>query len=176
MDEDLDVSEGARIFKALHEANLPPLKVISENPPHWGYYEFSIDPSKADWYVNPLYIDKVPKTEIQAVMESEPHQPPLESYEEKQHHESVLISAVTEVWETLTETEKWIYHMLVDVGLSMRFVALILDTSKTTFARRRDALAIKIKNELLRHQAVIDYLAKDLVPYYDPEDIDQEKT
>ncbi|NBP73276.1 MAG: hypothetical protein EBU57_09000 [Alphaproteobacteria bacterium] len=71
-----------------------------------------------------------------------------------------LIEAIREVWETLTDTERWIYHMLVDVGLSMRFVALALGTPKTTFARRRDALAQKLKNELLRHQAVIDHLAK----------------
>ena len=64
--------------------------------------------------------------------------------------------------------------MLVDVGLSMRFVALALGTPKTTFARRRDALAQKLKNELLRHEAVINHLTKDRQPLRQQSDTDPE--
>ena len=93
-------------------------------------------------------------------MISAPHQETVESIQEFEIVQAGLIEAVEEVWETLTETEQWIYHMLVDVGLSMRLVALALGTPKTTFARRRDDIAQKIKNELLRHPAVIDYLER----------------
>ena len=94
-------------------------------------------------------------------METVPHQEPAVSYEEVHEEQQQLIEAVQEVWETLTDTERWIYHMLVDIGLSMRLVAYALGTPKTTFARRRDALAEKLKNELLRHEAVINHLSKD---------------
>jgi len=148
MDEELDASEGAKIFKALHEARLPSLQNLNENDvsPKWNWWEF--------------HIRQQPDTEIQAVMEALPHNEPHESKEEVLKNQAALVEAINEVWETLTDNERWIYHMLVDVGLSMRFVALALGTPKTTFARRRDALAFKIKNELLRHQAVINHLAK----------------
>ena len=106
-------------------------------------------------------INVVPETELEALQQTAPHHEPVKSAEEINETQQSLFEAVSETWKTLTETERWIYHMLVDVGLSMRFVALALGTPKTTFARRRDALAAKIKNELLRHQAVIDHLAKD---------------
>lgn len=97
-------------------------------------------------------------------METPPHGVIEESVAESEERQEALIAAVSEVWKGLTETERWIYHMLVDVGLSMRLVALALGTPKTTFARRRDALAEKLKNELLRHEAVIEHLAKGRRP------------
>ena len=161
MDEELDASEGARIFKALHEAHLPPLHNLNGEIGAWAADDSKPEmkvPPKWNWWA--FHIRQQPDTEIQAVMEALPYQEPLESKEELLRDQAELIEAIREVWETLTDTERWIYHMLVDVGLSMRFVALALGTPKTTFARRRDALAQKLKNELLRHQAVIDHLAK----------------
>jgi hypothetical protein len=160
MDEELDASEGARIFKALHEARLPPLQPPQESEDlNWRYWEFPVDAQGIDRDER-LRLEPVPETELQAVQQAAPHHEPAESAEEIDKTKQGLFEAVNDVWATLTETERWIYHMLVDVGLSMRFVALALGTPKTTFARRRDALALKIKNELLRHQAVIDHLAK----------------
>lgn len=95
-------------------------------------------------------------------MEAAPHEEPEISYQEIHEEREELTQAVENVWAILTDTERWIYHMLVDVGLSMRFVALALGTPKTTFARRRDELAQKIKTELLRYPAVIAHLTKDL--------------
>ena len=48
--------------------------------------------------------------------------------------------------------------MLVEVGLSMRFVARVLGLPKTTFARQRDELADKIRNKLLEYEVVRDRL------------------
>ncbi len=161
MDEDLDASEGARIFKALHAARLPPLQPPQDpNEVNWTYWEFPVDPQGMD-LASWKPVNVIPETELEALQQTAPHHEPVKSAEEINYVQKSLFDAVSETWETLTETERWIYHMLVDVGLSMRFVALALGTPKTTFARRRDALALKIKNELLRHQAVIDHLAKD---------------
>ena len=173
MDEDLDASEGARIFKALHEARLPSLQNLNDN-------SWAIDPNKPERKVPPkwnwwnFHIRQQPDTEIQAVMEALPHHEPLESKEEVLEDQAALVEAINEVWETLTDNERWIYHMLVDVGLSMRFVALALGTPKTTFARRRDALAFKLKNELLRHEAVINHLTTDRQPLRQQSDTDPE--
>jgi len=155
MDEELDVSEGARVFKALQALHLPPLAPL-----------FSIGKDEAysaAWVYSDLdrsdqIITRKPSTEIEALMISRPGVDVQESTEEFESSQADLIEAVEEVWLSLTETERWIYHMLVDVGLSMRLVALALGTPKTTFARRRDDLAQKIKNELLRHPAVINRL------------------
>jgi hypothetical protein len=160
MDEDLDASEGARIFKALHAAQLPALQPARDDyGGTWKYWEFPVEPSRLD-FTPSEHAEITPETELQALQQAAPYHDPVESADEINETQQALFEAVSETWETLTETERWIYHMLVDVGLSMRFVALALGTPKTTFARRRDALALKIKNELLRHQAVIDHLAK----------------
>ena len=160
MDEELDASEGARIFKALQAAKLPALQPIRDNEEtSWRYWEWPVDPSRLD-FIPWKAADPTPETELEALQQSAPHYEPAQSADDIEQIQQGLFDAVSEVWEILTETERWIYHMLVDVGLSMRFVALALGTPKTTFARRRDELARKIKNELLRHQAVIDYLAR----------------
>ena len=156
MDEKLDVSEGARIFKALQNLDLPPLAPLYGIGEDQAYLPAWALP----WTDRSDYVYYKPRTTMEAVMISGPHQEVVESVEEFEITQAGLIEAVEEVWETLTDTERWIYHMLVDVGLSMRLVALALGTPKTTFARRRDDIAQKIKNELLRHPAVIDYLER----------------
>lgn len=155
MDEKLDASEGARIFKALQALNLPPLSplyIICGDQAHLPPWVLEPDRSDRKHYK--------PLTDTEALMISAPHQETVESIQEFEIVKAGLIEAVEEVWETLTDTEQWIYHMLVDVGLSMRLVALAVGTPKTTFARRRDDIAQKIKNELLRHPVVIDYLER----------------
>lgn len=176
MNEDLDASEGARIFKALHQAQLPTLRSLHEE---W-FWEDPPDPDSP--YLKPpvryswraFNVVSQPETKMQALMETIPHEETAISYEEVHEEQEQLIEAVQEVWETLTDTERWIYHMLVDIGLSMRLVAQALGTPKTTFARRRDALAEKLKNELLRHEAVINHFAKDLQHLPDESGIDLE--
>ena len=98
------------------------------------------------------------ETEIEAILYAKPGQEPDVSTElHTQRHEALRL-AVEDMFSKLTEEEQWIYHMLVDVGLSMRFVARALNMPKTTFARRRDALADKMRKLLLEHQVVRDKL------------------
>jgi len=95
-------------------------------------------------------------------MEAGPFEDPLRSIEEREQNREDLILAVQETFMRLTEDEQWLYHMLVDVGLSLRFVAIILDTPKTTMARRRDELAQKLRASLLQQPAVQEYLNRDI--------------
>ena len=97
-------------------------------------------------------------TEIEAILNAEPGQEPDMSYEIREQQHEELYVAVEDMFLRLTEEEQWIYHMLVDIGLSMRFVANVLNLPKTTFARRRDELAEKMRRILLEHQVVRDKL------------------
>tara|TARA_R110000824_G_scaffold134362_3_gene297338 strand:- start:2575 stop:2991 length:417 start_codon:yes stop_codon:yes gene_type:complete len=97
-------------------------------------------------------------TEIEAILNAKPGQEPEMSYEMKEQQHEELYVAVEDMFLRLTEEEQWIYHMLVDIGLSMRFVANVLNVPKTTFARRRDELAEKMRRILLEHQVVRDKL------------------
>ena len=98
------------------------------------------------------------KTEIEALLNAKPGQEPELSYEIEEQKHVELYEAVEDMFSRLTEEEQWIYHMLVDIGLSMRFVARALDMPKTTFARKRDALADKMRSILLEHKIVRDKL------------------
>ena len=98
------------------------------------------------------------KTEVEALLNAKPGQEPEMSYEIEEQKHVELYEAVEDMFSRLTEEEQWIYHMLVDIGLSMRFVARALDMPKTTFARKRDALADKMRSILLEHKIVRDKL------------------
>ena len=98
------------------------------------------------------------ETEVEALMHARPgFEADLSTELHEQNHEELRI-AIEDMFNKLTEEEQWIYHMLVDVGLSMRFVARSLGMPKTTFARRRDALAEKMRKLLLEHKVVRDKL------------------
>lgn len=159
MDEE---SEGAKLFDALRKANFPSLQPqrpwtnITSQPKsgHWGETNRA---ARKEVLYRPT-----PATEIQSLMETEPFEVPFRSIEEREEHQEDLILAVHETFMRLTEDEQWLYHMLVDVGLSLRFVAIILDTPKTTMARRRDDLAQKLRTTLLQQPAVQEYLNRDI--------------
>ena len=133
-------SKGELFFEAMRHLGFPSLAPVRlKQPSYWtgdGQYE----------------------TEIEAIMSSKPLTEPKESTEGIHWKNEALAKAIVDTFNQLTEEEQWVYHMLVDVGLSMRFVATVLDIPKTTFARRRDALADKIKGLLLEHEVVRERL------------------
>lgn len=157
MDEE---SEGAKLFNALRKANFPSLQ------PQRPWANVTSKPKGNNWGHSPkkLILKKeshyrpTPISEIQSLMEAGPFEDPLRSIEEREKNREDLILAVHETFMGLTEDEQWLYHMLVDVGLSLRFVAIILDIPKTTMARRRDELAEKLRTSLLQQKAVQLYL------------------
>jgi len=95
-------------------------------------------------------------------METAPYEQSMRSMEERERDQEDLIIAIHETFMRLTENEQWLYHMLVDVGLSLRFVAIVLDIPKTTLARRRDELANKLRQHLLEDPKVRDYLTREM--------------
>ena len=133
-------TEGEKLFQALRHLGFPSFATVRlKRPSHWsGTGQF--------------------ETELEALMTTKPHEEPMESTEGLHRKQNELALAIVEVFDRLTAEEQWIYHMLVDVGLSMRFVARVLGIPKTTFARRRDALADKIRGLLLEYEVVRDRL------------------
>ena len=109
--------------------------------------------SDTEWY-RAVRLYHIPETDAEALMSAAPFEEPSASWESVYRDEGDLIDAVEEVFDSLTQDEQWLYHILVDVGLSLRFVARVLHIPKTTLARRRDELAAKIRRNLLQHEAV----------------------
>ena len=133
-----DPTEGELIFERLKDLNFPPLQPLRKS--------FGVAS------------ERIPDTVAEALISAGPYIEPALSQEERGRLNADLVLAVQATFDTLTEEEQWIYHMLVEVGLSMRFVARTLNIPKTTFARQRDELAKKIRNELLKHEVVRDKL------------------
>ena len=129
-----DPTEGELLFERLKDLNFPSLQPLRKS---YG-----------------VASERIPDTVIEALVDTRPHIEPELSQEERGQLNADLVVAVQDVFSTLTEEEQWIYHMLVEVGLSMRFVARTLGVPKTTFARKRDELAEKIRSELLKHEVV----------------------
>ena len=136
-----DPSEGEQLFERLKQLKFPSLAPvrIKDDLRKKTLFHGSRSPSE---------------TELEAVMKAFPYEEVPQSTEELLKERDDLSIAVMETFNSLSEEEQWIYHMLVDIGLSMRFVARVLDIPKTTFARRRDELADKIRILLLEHEVV----------------------
>ena len=160
MDEE---SEGAKLFNALRELNFPSLSpqrpwvnvTSKDRGKGYGHNIHRLNVKRESRY-NPT-----PETEIESLMSAAPFEEPLRSIEEREKDQEDLIFAVHKTFMRLTSDEQWLYHMLVDVGLSLRFVAIILDIPKTTMARRRDELAEKLRTSLLQEPAVQEYLTRE---------------
>ena len=133
-----DPTEGELIFERLKDLNFPSLQPLRKS--------FGVAS------------ERIPDTVAEALVSAGPYIAPALSQEERGRLIADLVLAVQATFDTLTEEEQWIYHMLVDIGLSMRFVARALNMPKTTFARRRDALADKMRKLLLEHKIVRDKL------------------
>ena len=129
-------SEGEELFARLKLLRFPSLGPVRHK-------DFRLVGNRKYW-----------ETEAEAVMTSGFGEEPGPSLEMLTKDHDELVIAVHQMFTQLTEDEQWIYHMLVDVGLSMRFVARMLGVPKTTFARRRDELAEKMRKLLLEHEVV----------------------
>ena len=137
----IEPTEGEKLFERLRLLKFPSLAPVR--------YKESVQLLNAG--------QKIWTTEIEAIMRAGYWEPET-SQELLDLQQRQLQVAVFDMFHSLTEEEQWIYHMLVDVGLSMRFVARVLHLPKTTFARRRDDLAEKMRSALLEHEVVRDRL------------------
>lgn len=98
-----------------------------------------------------------PVTEIQALMETRPHETPAVSIEERLKTKELVALAI----ETLTAEEVWVFNAVVIEGLSLRVVGKQLNVSKNTVAARRDQ-AIKKLRALLENEPSIQAVLKDM--------------
>ena len=158
----VDGSQGAQLFKALRELNFPSLSpqrpwvnvTSKDRGKGYGHNIHRLNVKRESRY-NPT-----PETEIESLMMAAPFEEPLRSIEEREKDQEDLIFAVHKTFMRLTSDEQWLYHMLVDVGLSLRFIAIVLEIPKTTLARRRDELATKLRECLLEDPKVRNYLTR----------------
>ena len=140
MDNELD---SELFFQALRDYKFPSLRPQRTR----------VAITDTEWY-KAIRLYHMPETEMEALMSAAPFEEPAPSWESSYRDDGDLMDAVEEVFEALDEDEQWLYHMLVDVGLSLRFVAIVMGIPKTTMARRRDELAALIRRNLLKHEAV----------------------
>tara|TARA_B100000470_G_scaffold216250_1_gene199324 strand:- start:9670 stop:10320 length:651 start_codon:yes stop_codon:yes gene_type:complete len=146
---------GAEFIEAMRELKLPALKpppnlLPRENLRAPILYEHAPQNRRTftPWH----------ETELGALMETRPFQEPHPDWETKNNELADLRTAVQEVFDSLTEDEEWLYNCLVEVGLSLRFLSRVLEIPKSTLARRRDSLAQKLREGLLGHAVVREYL------------------
>jgi hypothetical protein len=106
----------------------------------------SIDPSTFDW----LQYHKRPLDPYQALMETKPFEEPEESINEQVGLRNLIADQV----DKLSEQDEWLFNVILNCRLSLRFVGRILGIPKTTLARRRDAIYKKIGEEIKDHPLV----------------------
>jgi len=89
-------------------------------------------------------------TTYEALMTCPPGVVPLESLLEQNEIREVVADA----FDTLSDDDMWIYHMLCNVKMSLRFTGRVIGIPKTTLARRRDSIIDSLNVELRRHPAI----------------------
>lgn len=75
---------------------------------------------------------------------------PLESLLEQNEIREVVADA----FDTLSDDDLWIYHMLCNVKMSLRFTGRVIGIPKTTLARRRDKIIADLEAKLMASPAV----------------------
>ena len=91
-----------------------------------------------------------PENRYEALLLSAPGVEPEESIAEQDELREIVADAM----DCLTEEERWIFHMLTTVRLSLRFVGHVLGVPKTTLARRRDRIIQKLQAALLESPVI----------------------
>jgi hypothetical protein len=95
-------------------------------------------------------------TLVQAVMEAPFGSEPKESVEEM----APLREAITSAVDNLLPGERWLFEMLINTRLSLRFVAIVVGIPKTTLARRRDAIITKLAEQLETNPIIVERLSR----------------
>jgi hypothetical protein len=124
--------------------------------------DISYDPNSLAWMASaglPNVIgctsDVRPLTHIQALMEEIPGGPsalpPLE--------ETLLLKeTLAEAFEHLTPEDRWIAERLLIEGLSLRKTGAVLGIPKTTLARRRDKICLRLVDVLVDSPVVREWM------------------
>lgn len=160
-----DPDEGARFIEELRKFKFPSLRTLQDQIQAQPEYVRLKDrePGHRSNYLRygvqtKLHWQGFKDTEMEALMEARPFEEPVTDWETKDRELEDLRTAVQEVFGSLTEDEEWLYNCLVEVGLSLRFLSRVLEIPKSTLARRRDSLAQKIREALLEHEVIRNWL------------------
>jgi len=94
--------------------------------------------------------DEGPNAAIAFLM-SEP--PGEDNYDEWERRERLSLAVSLEM-DRLSDEDAWIIYMLYHVRLSLRFVARVLNIPKTSMARRRDEILIRLRKALVDYPVV----------------------
>ena len=71
-----------------------------------------------------------------------------------------LREALADAVDKLSPEEEWIFNILFIAGLSLRLAGRVLGIPKTTLARRRDAIRLKLLEDLTENTEVKKWLHK----------------
>ena len=157
-----DPDEGARFIEELRKYKFPSLRPLQDQiqSEHDARIKDQDSEYKTAFMRFGVQTQRVrfKDTEMEALMEALPFDEPATDWESKDRELADLRTAVQEVFDSLTDGEEWLYNCLVEVGLSLRFLSRVLDIPKSTLARQRDALAHKIREELLKHEVIKTWL------------------
>lgn len=124
--------------------------------------EYSYEPDKIVWMASAglrnvvsCTSDTRPLTHIQALME----QAPGVSLKIVPLEETLLLKeALAEAFESLSPEDLWIAERLLIEGMSLRKAGAVLGIPKTTLARRRDKIRLRLVDALVDSPAVRGYL------------------
>ena len=121
-----------------------------------GKRDFILDPIEASWIFDKAYSKQKHKiaTAMEALMLAEPHKDPQVSLEEQHQLREILVGALDE----LEPIELWIINALLFEKLSLREVQHILSIPKTTLARKRDKILLKLRMKIEEIPEVQEYL------------------
>ena len=156
-----DPDEGARFIEELRKYKFPSLRSLQDQiqTEHDARVKDQEPGYKTAFMrFGVQHRQRIAETEMEALMVAPPFQEPATDWETKDRELNDLRTAVQEVFDFLTEDEEWLYNCLVEVGLSLRFLSRVLEVPKSTFARRRDALAQKLRDGLLEHEVIRNWL------------------
>ncbi len=121
-----------------------------------GKRDFILDPIEASWIFDKAYSKQKHKvaTAMEALMLAEPHKDPQVSLEEQHQLREILVGVLDE----LEPIELWIINALLFEKLSLREVQHILSIPKTTLARKRDKILLKLRKKIEEIPEVQEYL------------------
>jgi len=118
---------------------------------------FPKDPQEAAWLFDLARKRRpaVPSSEMQSLMEAEPHQEPVRVT----HLVTKFEIPIKEALACLEDWELEIVLLLAFEQLSLRVAGRILGIPKTTLARRRDAIYAKMRKELETNEEIQEHLS-----------------
>jgi|TARA_R110000765_G_C18748018_1_gene587504 RNA polymerase sigma factor (sigma-70 family) len=114
--------------------------------------EFPYDPLQTPPKATDRY--NPPETELLALMEAGPLEP-----RESQEEQAALREMVLDSLDILNLEEMWLVNAILFERMSLRQIARSIGIPKTTVARYRDKVLAKLRDALVDHPAIQDYLS-----------------